>query len=161
MYSAITILFQLVLTSIVLLSIYIIYALFDVIEFDLISGIGFIIFQPILGVISTGLTILICLILGLPIRLIKGINQSWKSKQFIPILGAVVGVLLLFLSIINTEVKEVIIENEKMLKKVPNITMALTGWFLIAFCLLHLYPQSLFKFLLRFFDSQNKKLLKI
>lgn len=154
--SAITILFQLVLTSIVLLGIYMIYALFDVIEFDLISGIGFIIFQPILGLIFTGLTILICLILGLPIRLIKVINQSWKSKQFIPVIGAVVGVLLLLLSFINTEIKEVIIENETMLKKVPNITIALTGWFLIAFCLLHFYPQSLLKFIFHFFISKTK-----
>lgn len=154
--SAITILFQLVLTSIVLLGIYMIYALFDVIEFDLISGIGFIIFQPILGLIFTGLTILICLILGLPIRLIKVINQSWKSKQFIPVIGAVVGVLLLLLSFINTEIKEVIIENETMLKKVPNITIALAGWFLIAFCLLHFYPQSLLKFIFHFFISKTK-----
>jgi len=139
-----------------------IYALLDVIEIDLIAGIGFMIFQPILGVISTGLTILICLILGLPVRFIKVINQSWKSKPFLPIIGTIVGFVLLFLSFINTEMKEVVIDNETMLKKVPNIIMALTGWFLIAFCLLHFYPQSLFKLLKkRLLSKPNKAIFVV
>lgn len=155
--NGVIILFQLLFTFLVLFAIYMIYALLDVIEIDLIAGIGFMIFQPILGVVSTGLTILICLILGLPIRFIKVINQSWKSKPFLPIIGTIAGFVLLFLSFINTEMKEVVIDNETMLKKVPNIIMALTGWFLIAFCLLHFYPQSLFKLLKRRLLSKPNK----
>jgi hypothetical protein len=152
-------LYQLIFTFLVLFAIYMIYALLDVIEIDLIAGIGFMVFQPILGIVMTSLTIIICMIIGLPIRLINTINHYWKAKPFLSIVGTITGFVLLFLSFGNkfTELKEVMINNETILKKVPNITIALTGWFLIAFSLLHFYPQSLFKLLKRRLSSKPNK----
>ncbi len=156
--AVLTILFQLILSFMVLIGIYLVYAVSDMIEIDLVATIGFLLFQPILGVVFTLLTILLCLILGLPIRMIRVVNQFWKTKPIIPIIGTVTGFIFLFLSFLNRniEIKEVIVENKKVIREVPNLAMSMTGWLLIAFCLLHFYPQSLLKYLHQLI-SKNKE----
>src|ERR1700752_5117915 len=105
----ISLLFQVVLTFIVLFGIYMVYAFLDVLEIDMMGGLGFIIFQPILAFIITSLTILACLVVGLPIRLIKKVRMFWLSWPIIPLIGAVTGLLLMFTAYISnfTEIKEV------------------------------------------------------
>jgi hypothetical protein len=139
-----TLIFQLFLTFATLFVIYIVYALLDVDEVDLISGLGFIVFQPLLGFGLTGLTVLICLIAGLPLRLITKVRQWWLTKPLLPVLGASVGLFMLLLSFHSnlTETKQVILNGETIDKEVPNTPLSITGWFLIAFCLLHFYPQT-------------------
>ncbi len=100
--AVLTILFQLILSFMVLIGIYLVYAVSDMIEIDLVATIGFLLFQPILGVVFTLLTILLCLILGLPIRMIRVVNQFWKTKPIIPITGTVTGFIFLFLSFLNS-----------------------------------------------------------
>jgi zinc transporter ZupT len=131
-----------------------IYALLDILEIDMIAGIGFLIFQPILGFILTFCTIIACLIVGLPIRLVKKVRDFWLSKPFLPIAGAATGIIMLFLSFNSnfTELKEVTLDYGTVEKEVPNTTLALVGWFLTAFSLLHFYPQSL----LRLIRSKRK-----
>ncbi len=147
--SAISILFQFALTSIVLFGIYMIYALVDILEIDMIAGIGFLVFQPILGIVLTLLTILACFIVGLPIRLVKKVRDFWLSKPLLSIAGAATGIIMLLLSFNSnfTELKEVTLDYGVAQKEVPNTTLALVGWFLTAFSLLHFYPQSILKLL--------------
>lgn len=137
-------LFQLFVTFATLFVIYIIYALLDVDEADMINGIGFMIFQPLFGFILTSITIVICFVLGLPIRLKSKVRQWWLARPLLPIIGAVVGLLLLLLAFNPnlTEIKQVVLNGETVDKEVPNTVVSITGWFLTAFSLLHFYPQS-------------------
>lgn len=161
--SAISILFQFILTSIVLFAIYMVYALLDIPEIDMIAGIGFLIFQPILGFILTFLTIIACLIVGLPIRLVRKVRDLWLSKPLLPIAGAAIGILLLFLSFDNnfTELKEVTLDYGTVDKEVPNTKLALIGWFLTAFSLFHFYPQSLLRVIRNKRRKNNIEELKV
>jgi hypothetical protein len=153
--SSISILFQVVPTFFVMFGIYMIYALLDFLEIDMIGGIGFLIFQPVLGFILTFITIIACLIVGLPIRLLKNVRGFWLSKPFLPIAGAAIGIIMLVLSFNSnfTELKEVTLDYGTVEKEVPNTMLTLVGWFLTAFSLLHFYPQSL----LRLIRSKRKK----
>ena len=136
--------FQLFMTFAILFVIYIVYALLDVDEADMINEIGFIIFQPLLGFILTSITIAICFVLGLPIRLNSKVKDWWVARPLLPIIGAVLGLLLQLLAFNHnlTETKQVVLNVATVHKEVPNLVVSISGWFLTAFCLLHLYPQS-------------------
>lgn len=147
--STVSIFFQVVITFIVLFVIYMIYALLGLLEIDMIAGIGYLIFQPILGFVFTSLTILACLLLGLPIRLIKGVRQFWLSKPLLPLTGFFAGIVSMLLAYNShfTELKEVTLDFGTIQKEVPEIRLAIAGWFVTGFSLLHFYPQSLQKFI--------------
>jgi len=125
-----------------------IYAIADVVEIDMIAGIGFLLFQPILSIIFTSLTIIICLIIGLPIRRIKTARDFWNANPLISIAGIVIGCFFLLLSFSNkfTEIRKVEIEDSTVHKEVPNMILTVTGWFLIGFNLIHIQPKSLLGF---------------
>lgn len=132
------------MTFATLFLVYLVYALLDVDEADMINGIGFMIFQPLVGFFVTTITIVICFVLGLPIRLNSKVRQWWLAKPLLPVIGVIVGIVLLWLAFNSnlTETKQVILDGETIDKEVPNATVSITGWFLTAFFLLHLYPQS-------------------
>lgn len=147
--STLSILFQVAITFFVLFFIYMIHAFFDTLEIDMIAGIGFLIFQPILGFVITSLTIIACLLVGLPIRLIDAVHRFWLSKPFLPLLGAAAGMALMLLAYNNhfTELKEVTIDYGTIQKEIPGKELLLSGWLFTAFSLLHFYPQSLLVYL--------------
>ena len=142
--SALSLLFQVFVTSATLFLIYIVYALLDVEEADMMNGIGFMIFQPLFGFILTSITIIACFLVGLPIRLNSNLRQWWLVRPLLPLIGFVIGLALLFLAFHPslTETKQIILNDETVDKVVPNATASITGWFLTAFFLLHFYPQS-------------------
>ncbi|HEU4470182.1 MAG TPA: hypothetical protein VFR58_03790 [Flavisolibacter sp.] len=119
----------------------------DVLEIDMIAGIGFLIFQPILGLIVSLITIVICLVAGLPIRLVKRIREFWISNPFLPVIGAIAGLILLVLSFNSSfaELNEVALGPETIEKETPDTMLSLIGWFLTAFSLLHFYPRALIR----------------
>ena len=139
------IIFQLFITSFILFATYIIFALLDMTEIDMITEIGFVIFQPILGAIISLTTIIICLLIGLPIRLVPKVYKYWTHKPFIVIVSVTIGAILLLLSLNNnfTETTIITIDDQERTKIIPNYYLALTGWFLVAFNLLHFYPMSI------------------
>lgn len=141
-----SLLFQLFVTFATLFMIYIIYALLDVDEADLVNAIGFVIFQPLFGFILTAATIAICFIVGLPIRLKLPVREWWLARPLLPLVGTVIGLLFLLLAFTPnlTETKNIIINGETIKKEVPNAVVSITGWFLVAFFLLHFYPQPFF-----------------
>jgi hypothetical protein len=123
------------------------------VEFDMISGIGFLIFQPILGSIIIALTIGICFLMGISLRRNKKHSAWWRNNQLIPIMGLLVGLLLFALSFLPSVADVQLIELEEGLtveKHFPNSILAFSGWFLSAFSLLHFYPLS-------FWDSLRSK----
>ena len=104
------------------------------------------VFQPIGAVIVSGLTILLCLIVGLPIRLNKKINHWWTTNFYMPIIGTVVGLSLTILAILpyNEKTIPATIDGEEVLRQIPDPTFAICGWLLTIFCILHTYlPRQL------------------
>ena len=151
-----TILFQLFTTAAVLFVTYIIFALIDLDDFDLITEGAFLISQPVYGILITVLTIIVCTIVGLPIRLKKTINKWWSRKPMLVFAGVVIGFILMSLSLnVNfSATTKVIVDGEERSKEIPNCSLLVTGWFLTAFSLLHFYPMPLIQ------RSRNKILTR-
>ena len=136
-------------TFVVLFVIYIIFALLDMTDFDLPTGVGFLIFQPVFGIILSSFTILVCIILGLPIRLIPKLYRWWSNRPYIIFVGVFVGLTLLLLSLNShfTETAKVTIDDKEQTKEIPNSMLALTGWVVTSFSFLHFYPMTIIKWI--------------
>ncbi|WP_417429972.1 hypothetical protein [Halpernia sp.] len=105
---------------------------------------GFFVIQPFFAIIISALSIFICFILGLPIRLNKKINSWWISHFYITIIGIFIGVLLLIISFfpLFRESVFVNINDSEVLKVTPNLTFVCIGWFLVTFSVLHTFPPK-------------------
>ena len=103
---------------------------------------GLVIFQPIIAIILSGLTIFVCIIVGLPIRLNTRLNYWWTTNFYIAIIGAIIGMTFLFLALLPTFSETVTydLDGEPTLKQIPNSTFSYIGWLLTAFSILHIYP---------------------
>lgn len=117
-----------------------------------------------MAIILSGLTIFACLILGLPVRLNKKLNYWWTTNYYIPIIGAIVGLTLLFLALLPTFSDTVTcdLDGEPTLKQIPNSIFSITGWLLTAFSILHIYsPPQLKEKLKTIFQNTFKTSLTI
>ena len=132
---------QIALTFIVTCCIYMFFALLDN-DFGFDGFFGLVIFQPIIAIILSGLTIFVCLIVGLPIRLNNKLNYWWTTNFYISIIGAIFGLCFLFLSLLPTfrETVTADIDGQQTLKQIPNSILSYLGWLLTAFSILHTYP---------------------
>lgn len=140
-FTILTIGLQVALTFVATVCIYMVYALFDS-DFGFDGLFGLVIIQPIIGAILSLLTIFLCLLAGLPIRLNKNLNHWWTTHFYISLLGAVCGLIFLALAFLPNLQDTVTtqIDGQETIKHIPNSFLAYTGWFLTAFSLLHLYP---------------------
>jgi hypothetical protein len=125
-------------------AIYMIFALFDY-QGGIDGFVGITIFQPILGALISILTIIVCFLVGLPIRFIEKINSFW-SKYYFPILGIALGVVLLFSSFTPSlmETIKTVQDNLEVTKEIPNLKLVIIGWFVTAFSILHTFPPKKF-----------------
>jgi amino acid transporter len=132
---------QIALTFIATICIYMLFALLDS-NFGFDGLFGLAVFQPILAVTLSGLTIFVCLILGLPIRLNNKLHYWWTTNFYIPIIGTAIGLTFLFLALLPTfnETVTYDLDGELTLKQIPNSMLSITGWLLTAFSILHIYP---------------------
>ncbi|MBN7812157.1 hypothetical protein J0A68_14485 [Algoriphagus sp. H41] len=136
---------QIVLTFILTFCIYMVFALLDS-DFGFEGIFGLIVFQPIIAVILSGLTIFVCIIVGLPIRLNRKVNIWWTTNFYVPIIGVIFGLTFLFFALLPPFYETVVYELDggSTVKKIPNSTFTFIGWLLTAFCLLHIYaPRQL------------------
>lgn len=133
-------------TFISLLVIYMIFVLMDY-QGGIDSFIGTTLFQPIVGGLISIVTIGICLLIGLPIRIYDRINTWWTKRIWLSISGVVFGLSLIIVSLLPsmTETIDTTIENEIIKRQIPNVGFAITGWFLTGFSLLHLFPPINFR----------------
>lgn len=131
-----------------LLFIYMISAILDNTEADLISEVGLLVIQPIIGSIIIAVTICICFVIGLPIRLNSRLNRWWTGKPLVPLMGIAVGILFFIVAYSSgfIEQREITQDGGPYLKQLPNYNLSLIGWFTIAFSLLHFYPLRVFQF---------------
>ncbi len=118
--------FQVASTFGVLLVLYLVLALLDY-RGGLDNLVGFTIWQPLLGAALCLLTILGCFLLGLPLRFSARLRLWWQQHWYLALGGAAVGLGLLVLSLL-------------LGGDSPHLFYALSGWFLLAFSLLHLVP---------------------
>ncbi|MEI6312804.1 MAG: hypothetical protein WCP57_11140 [Bacteroidota bacterium] len=131
---------QVTLTFFALISIYMIYAFLDT-DFGIEGLFGLILFQPIIGIALSVITIIICTLIGLPIRCNKNINQWWTTHFYISIIGALSGLVFFTVSFLPSFQETVTVQMDEIntIKHIPNSILVYIGWFLIAFSLLHLY----------------------
>lgn len=133
---------QAIATFIALIAIYMILVLLEYRGgFDAFTGTLF--FQPFMGALISTISIGGCLLLGLPIRLMAKINTWWTKRIWLPIVGMIIGPSLLILSILPS-LKQTIIVNEDIQVQTPNPGLAVAGWFITAFAILHLFPPHRF-----------------
>ena len=134
---------QIVATFVATIFIYMIFALLDN-DFGMDGLFGLFIFQPIFAIIVSSFTILICLLIGLPIRLNSTINYWWTTNFYVSIIGIIVGLALLILATFENfrETISTNIDEQLILKQIPNLPLIYIGWLLTAFSILHTYPPK-------------------
>ena len=140
-----TIRLQILSTFIALFFIYLVFEVFKVEESDLIGEVLFVMFKPFFSIAAGFVTICICLIVGLPLRLINTLSNWWIQKPLAQVLLLAIGLLLLILSA-NTHFALLVsadIAGAEVLKSEPNRYLALSGWFITAFSMLHFYPRKI------------------
>lgn len=139
---------QLFVSSVVLFCAFVYFDPISVLDREA-DSINILFFGIILPIIFIAKTIAICLLLGLPFRLIPKLHNWWVSKPLIQLLGLTSGIVILFLSInMNLTKTEEFIENgETVTKDFANLYLSLSGWFLTAFFSLNLYPTSILEYL--------------
>jgi hypothetical protein len=126
----------------VMAGLYLLFALFDYAGgFD--NMLGLMLFHPVMAVMLTAPTIGCCLVIGLPIRLVKSINQWWTRHFLLSVALTFTGFGLLGLSLIPQFMEQkMMMEGQRLVKQIPNFNLAVTGWFLTAFSTLHTYPPE-------------------
>ena len=136
---------QTVLAFIAAFCIYMFFAVLDS-EFGFDGLVVLFIFQPVIAIVLSVLTIIVCMLAGLPIRLNKKLNHWWTTNFYISIIGVVCGLTLLFLAMLPgfEETATVISDERETLKQIPNQTLLLIGLLLTVFSLLHVYPPRQF-----------------
>jgi hypothetical protein len=97
-------------------------------------------YVPVRASLVILVTLVICLLIGLPIRFNTKINTWWRRHPFVPLTGIIIGVVLLYLSQLRafTEVESYY----DIVQVRNNPYMSITGWFLTAFCLVHMYKKK-------------------
>ncbi len=132
---------QIASTFISIFCIYMVFAMLDS-DFGVDGLFGLVIFQPIMAIILSAMTIFVCLIIGLPIRLNKKLNYWWTRNFYISIIGTIIGMTFLFLALLPafTETVAYDLDREPTIKQIPNSIFSMTGWILTAFSILHIYP---------------------
>ncbi|MBT1704058.1 hypothetical protein [Chryseosolibacter indicus] len=143
----ITLALQGIITLIALVAIYMIFVLLDY-QGGIDAFVGTILFQPIIGGLISTVTIGICLLIGLPIRINYRINTWWTKRVWLSIFNVFIGLSLLILSLLPS-LREIITTSTEddgfIQREIPNTALAITGWFLTGFSLLHLFPPYKFR----------------
>lgn len=142
-----TIFAQAVCTFILLVFIYMVFAL---LESDLgFDGLVGLLLSFVFAIIFALVTIIICFLIGLPIRLNNRLKIWWEDNYLISPVGVAVGLVILIISTLPQLATSRIVfdaaENYGRQITTPNVSLATLGWFLTAFMSLHFNPSRLVK----------------
>ncbi len=138
-----TILFQVGLTIVTIFILYMLFAMFDY-QGGIANFVGLAIFQPIFAIILSLLTVIICGLIGLPIRLNKRLNNWWRTHFYISILIGFLGIVACAISLMPGFIEEITyrMDGMEMTQTIPNQILSISGWFLVAMGTLHTYPPK-------------------
>lgn len=104
------------------------------------DGILSMIFQPIMGAILTCTAIIGLLIIGLPVRLMKKTNNWWRAHWWISfVLGGIAFAMMCASWLPQIRVKVFDPETQMQVESF-HPTLAIGGWLLTLFAVLHFYP---------------------
>ena len=111
----------------------------------------------VIPLILIPISILLCLFIGIPIRSISKIQKWWHERPYFALAGIIIGLTLCLLSRASNfiEFETVYIGHEKSTIQVPNLNLLSTGWFILAFSILHLYPEALSRFIKKKLGSKT------
>jgi hypothetical protein len=140
----VTIIFQVGLTIMTNFILYMLYAMFDY-QGGVANFVGLTFFQPIFALFLSILTVIICGLVGLPIRLNRRLNNWWRTHFYVSILIGFLGLVASVISLMPAFVEEINyrMDGMDMMQTVPNQFLSMTGWFLVAIGTLHTYPPRL------------------
>jgi len=139
------IVFQILLTFTLSMFLYMTYALLDS-DYGIDGLAGLLFIEPVFGAVLTMVTILCCLLIGLPFRLNGQLNSWIRKNAYLALSGIVLGIILLFIAYVPLfmESKTYCIGEDEVTKNVPNTVLCFTGWLLVNFSALHTYfPEIL------------------
>jgi len=103
------------------------------------DGFASLILQPIMGAIFAGLAVLLCLLLGLPIRLVRTLRQLWRKLWWLPLFLGAVGLVLMIMSWLPPFRQTVHDFATDTQIQTFHPAMALIGWLLSVFAALHFW----------------------
>jgi len=137
----VTILFQVGLTIGTTFILYMLFAMFHY-QGGIANFIGLTLFQPILAILISILTVIVCGLFGLPIRLNNRLNIWWRTHFYVSILIGLLGFIACAISLMPEFVEEITyrMDGMDMTQTVPNQILSISGWFLVATGTLHTYP---------------------
>lgn len=116
------------------------FAMFDY-QGGFANFVGLTLFQPILAILLSILTVIVCGLVGLPIRLNNRLNTWWRTHFYISILIGFLGLVACAISLMPGFVEEVTyrMDGMDMTQTVPNRILSISGWFIVAIGTLHTY----------------------
>lgn len=119
--------------------------------------VGLTLFQPILAILLSILTVIVCGLVGLPIRLNNRLNNWWRTHFYVSILIGLTGLISCAISLTPGFAEEVTyrMDGMNMTQTVPNRILSITGWFLVAVGTLHTYPPKFIQDKLEFIFNQK------
>ncbi len=140
-----TIFFQVSATFIFLLVLFMLYSILDNNEADFVNITILIFVNPLWGVLFSIVTIIVCGLIGLPIRYKTNLHAWWLRHSYIPLIGFSLGIILLLIAFHGdlTQETETTIGDEIFKKQAPNTTFTIIGWLICAFSILHCYPFAI------------------
>ena len=101
------------------------------------------IFQPIMGALFAGAAVLLCLFLGLPIRLVPKLRRSWQRLWWLPFCFGAIGFVLMMLSWQPPFRQTVLDYDTGTSVQTFQPALAIVGWLLSVFAALHFwFPLS-------------------
>ena len=105
---------------------------------------GLFIIQPIFAILISGITIFLCLIIGLPIRLNSKMNNWIRNHFYVSLIGLLLGFALLLFAFIPNLKENISYQTEdgEAIKEIPNIFCSISGWIVVTFSLVHSYPPK-------------------
>lgn len=154
-----TILFQVGLTIGTTFILYMLFAMFNY-QGGIANFVGLTLFQPILAILISVLTVIICGLVGLPIRLYNRLNIWWRTHFYVSILIGLLGLVACALSLMLGFVEEITyrMDGMDMTQTVPNQILSISGWFLVAIGTLHTYPPKFIQDKVEHLISKNPSL---
>jgi hypothetical protein len=144
-----------VISFVLLFIIYLFYGPAKDAEVEMINEILYLFIIPIMLIPGT---IVICLLVGLPIRLIPKVHKWWYSNSYIAFIGLALGFLTIYVSSNFTDTIKVVENETEVIKQIPNYTILGIGWFTSAFFLLHFYPIRFIESIIEIFKVKKRDL---
>jgi hypothetical protein len=152
-----TFLFQISATFIFLIVLFMLYSILGNVEADLASMTVLLFINPLWGILFSFLTIVVCVLIGIPIRYKTNLHNWWLKHSYIPLVGFIVGVGLLIIAFHGNVTQDIttIIGDERFKKQAPNTTLTIIGWFICAFSILHCYPFAIMNSIVKIFIKKR------